>query len=130
MRVVFDENVSPRFADLLQLCFKDLRATHVNQEGLRGKRDVDVLRTLAEYRPLPVLVGADGNITRRGDERKALKDSQVSYVLFESGFFNMQFPEQAWRLVKLWPVIRQRMEDAEPPTRILVNLASGKIGPL
>ena len=130
MRIVFDENLSPRFAEILSLCYKNVDATSVKRMGMTGSKDITLLETLASQRPLPVFVGSDVNITRRGDERKALRESQVNYILFDSNLFDMKFPEQAWRLIKLWPDIIARVNEKDQPTVMLVNLANGRMGPL
>ena len=127
MRSIFDENLSPRFSDVLSLCYKDIEATHINKMGLTGSKDIPLLETLSSYLPLPVLVGCDINITKRGDERKALAESEINYILFESNFFKMKFPEQAWHLIKLWPAIIKRVNKNDQPTVMLVNLANERM---
>lgn len=127
MRYVFDENLGVRHAQVLSLCFKDEEFTHVNTMGLQGAKDVELLAKLMEFRPLPILITGDVNMSRRGYEKHALMISGMHCVLIHSNINSMNFSEQVWRFVKIWSTVREKIDIDSNQQILLVNLADSSI---
>lgn len=129
MRIIFDENLGARLPKMIELCYKEVDVSTVSTLGFRGKADVELFQEFASHRPVPVFVTKDMNITKRGDERTALKESGIHFVLLRWENSGMNLPEQAWRLLRVWPSIVDRVGRMSTPMQIMVNLNTFRISP-
>lgn len=128
MIVVFDECLTQKHSDVLKLYFDDVEATTTKRRVGAGAKDVPILESFENNVPRPILITADGRITRNKFERQALLRCKCHCVVILPSFTDLSIPDQAWRLLKLWPIIAGYFRDADGPVHLLVDLKKESIG--
>lgn len=91
-----------------------------------GVSDVEWLTVLGAERDWLVLSG-DVAITKRPLERKVWLDSGLTVFFLQSGWTNLRFWDQAWKLVKWWPTILDTGQSIERGAAFLVPVSGQKL---
>jgi hypothetical protein len=126
----FDRNIGVRLARMLDAYDKEHVVRHHDDDGRfePRTRDVEMLRTLAQDVPRPVLVTADLNILQRYPaERKALVASGLTVVFLRKSFHSLPFHTQAVKLLRIWPEIVRETSRVRQPTAFEITSASRKV---
>lgn len=109
--IVVDENLGPRAAEILALCYKDIDITSINRLNLRGTEDPVLAKKFSSYQPRPVFMCCDWKILKKPVERAEFINAGVPLVLIGTSWMNrVPFAERLWRLVKLWPRIQKELD--------------------
>lgn len=126
MNYFFDESIPPKAASLVEVFDREsLVEAHVDV-FVSGTPDVDWLRELGERNPKPVVVTFDSRILRNKVERQALRDADLSFVAFAGGWAALSWEDQAWKLLKAWPLIRSALKATRQPVILEVSV-NGKV---
>lgn len=130
MNFFADENVNPRMAALLEAFDPDCRVRHLTHQFERGTPDLVWIPDLAERDESWAVLAGDGRILRNKVERSALKQANLTFVHLAPGWTNLKWEEQAWKMIRVWPVIREEVERVSRPTvfQVKVQLKVERIG--
>ena len=110
MRFFFDNNLSFRIAHALgQLAGNDGdEVVALRDKFPTSASDADWIGSLSQDQGSPwVVVTADRGIVRKPCEIRAWKETGLIICFLERGWSKMVFWDQAWRLIKHWPSIRE-----------------------
>jgi hypothetical protein len=122
LRFFFDNQLSPRLAASLGALagFDGDVVTHLREKFPQNTKDVDWIPKLAEERDWIIICG-DLDIVRTRVEQQVWRSAKLVGFFLKKGWMNLPPWEQAWRLVKWWPVIRRQAEIAAPGSTYLVQ---------
>lgn len=115
MRFLFDENLPVPAARALKEVGEPV--THVQFEGLRGTKDVDLARHLQHHGW--ILVTADSKIKKRVQERAALLAAGVGAFVF-SGKAKRTGRDWLELIFRRWDDIKRYAEGNSPPYLVQV----------
>ncbi len=116
MSYLFDNNFSPRLAEMLALAGVDAKALRaVFPENIL---DVDYLPRLKDSGF--ILMTSDRHILTRSAEAIALRQSGITALFFKSFFIEMELRPQAAWLLNHWPKIEEFVERSHQGTIGLV----------
>lgn len=108
MRFVFDENLPPVLAEMLD-CFERSQSgvhscSHLsNEEGInRGTKDEVWITELGQRYDSWCIVTKDRRIKQIRAQRDALNNANCHFVGLHRSWSKMKLHEQAWKFVKLW----------------------------
>lgn len=124
MRFFMDRNLPKQMARLLEAFDRTSEIRHLDDsEFADTTADIDWLRTISKWNPKPVVLCGDGRILRHPAESQALRAAELTFFHLAEGWVNLQWNDQAWKIIKVWPGI---VRDAQPrrPTvyRVTVQL--------
>ena len=102
-----DENVSHHLARVLEAFDLSNEIRHITDRYEKGTPDEEWIPGFGALRPTPAVLGGDGQILRRKAQRALLRDSNLSFVYLARGWMNIPYEQQAWKLVKAWPDMKQ-----------------------
>ena len=82
---------------------------HHDQDPRFNERTTDIewVSVLGKDVPTWVVLSGDGAILKNRAELKALKEAKLTYFCMSNRWSKMKTSEYAWRLIKIWPDIRQ-----------------------
>ncbi len=100
----FDENISPKIATLIGAFDKDHETRH-GSDFFRGMPDIEWIPKVAKWGDSAIIT-LDSRILTNKVERQVLRENGVHYIGLNKCWIRMAWPEQAWRIIKLWPSIR------------------------
>ena len=128
MKFFLDNNLSPRFAQALQALEGEGRneVVHLRSKFSAAAEDVDWIRSLASEGNW-VIISGDLRISQNEFERKAWRDSGLTAFFFAKGWMNVKFWDQAWRLIKWWPIIVEEARKIRPGAGFVVPLKSARL---
>ena len=127
MNFVADGNFSKYLVRVLEAFDRENEIRHLLDLFRRGSADLDWIPRLVASEPRPVVLGGDGRILRNKAERAALRKSGLSFVYLASGWTNIKYEEQAWKIVKVWPAIIRNLTQVRVPTVFEVSVRSLKV---
>ncbi len=116
MSYLFDNNFSPRLAEMLALAGIDAKA--LRAEFPENIPDVDYLPRLKDSGF--ILMTSDRHILTRSAEAIALKQSGITALFFKSFFIEMELRPQAAWLLNHWPKIEEFVKRSHQGTIGLV----------
>lgn len=105
MIFVLDENLSDRLARMLDAFEQKHGVMHLNDRVPKGTADTEWLDSIAEWDEKPVVVAGDGRILKNPAESDRIRNHDIMFVYLASGWTNLPWHEQCWKLVKAWPEI-------------------------
>ena len=121
MKILTDENLGERYGKVLALCYKNIDPSHFLQYFDSGVKDPKWIEVISTWRPRPVIVTADkAMLNKRSIELRSMKQSGAHFVIFSESWMTTDFPGQSWRLIKLWPRIREAIE--ETPGQVILKV--------
>jgi hypothetical protein len=112
LKLLLDHNLAPRIAKSLQALFDRHEIMALRDKFPTDTPDVDWLRTLDRERGWAVLT-MDLRIRTRPHERAALDNSAVVYFFLAGSWRKCSVEEQAWRLIRLIPLMATQTDIAE-----------------
>ncbi len=127
MKVMLDHNMSPRIARAIH---ELVQAAGDQCIALRARfpqdtPDTEWIADLSQEGGWTVFT-LDSKISRRPHEKRALQESRVCVVFLAAGFAKKDPIEQAWRILKAWPAVRDQVEATSPPATFRLT-ANGKL---
>jgi len=132
LRFVSDENFTRRMAELLSVFDRINTITPLVDHFEPGTPDIEWITALASWNRKPAILGGDGRILRNESERVALKEADLTFVYLQSGWTNIPWDVQAWKILKAWPTVIKEVERARKPVliEVTVNLKIDNRGPI
>jgi hypothetical protein len=89
--------------------------------------DIELITAIAAERPKPVFVTADASQQRDPLERKALSERNLTVIFVRRGFHQLEFHQQAVKLLTHWPEIVKQAERAKEHTAFEISPAARKV---
>ena len=124
MNFFADENINPQMAALLEAFDPRYPVRHLTHQFERGTPDVVWIKDLASREQAWAVIAGDGRILRNKVERLALRQANLTFVHLAPGWMNLKWEEQAWKIIKAWPTIRDEVARASRPTVFQVKVQS------
>jgi hypothetical protein len=112
LKLLLDHNLAPRLAKSLQALFDRQEIVALRDKFAINTPDVEWIRTLDRERGWAVLT-MDLRIRTRPHERAALDNSAIVYFFLAGSWRKCPVEEQAWRLIRLIPLMAQQTDIAE-----------------
>lgn len=122
MKLLFDENLSPKHATTLSTYFDEVDATPTKRAFGLSAKDPQILEALEAWKPRPTLVTADRKIGKKKLELRRLIKAKCNVIVLAANVHDFKAPDQAWRLLKIWPTISENLAKAASPLHIYVDL--------
>ena len=129
MKFFFDRCIPIRLVRMLAAFDPEHEIVHEDDDPRFDPRseDVFIIETLAGENPKPMFLTGDLNMRSKvPHERKALKESGLKIVFFRKTFHNVSMEDQAVKLIKAWPAIKNATCRCASPTVFEVTV-NGKI---
>lgn len=130
-----DENISKYAAYMLRI-FEQRRQSQAHHQIIahldkfkQGIPDIEWMKEIASWNDnsTTVAVCGDGRILKNKAEKQVLKECNLMFVYLAPGWTNLQWPEFAWKIIKIWPDIVRNVEQANCPMLFEVASRSLKI---
>jgi hypothetical protein len=126
LRFFFDNCLSPKLARAIAI-IADTEIKHLREKFDADTADEVWIPALAQEGNW-IVVTADTSITRGRTQRQVWQQSRLIGFYLAGSFPMLDVWEQAWRLVKWWPVILKQASLAAPGSTYLLALEPrGKI---
>ena len=129
MKCLVDANISPSIAEALNALSKrdQVPVVHLRDRFSPDATDQEWLRALAESPEDWFVLSGDFRITKKPHERKVWSDSGLTVFFLQKGFMGIPFWEQAWKIVKGWPIILRNAQTITPGNSYLVPVSGKKL---
>ncbi|MBX3364039.1 MAG: hypothetical protein RBS39_06310 [Phycisphaerales bacterium] len=105
MQFFIDRNVPIALARMLGHYDRTHTVIYHDDRFERTTPDTEWLSAVATWDPVPVVLSGDGRILRNPAELQVLRGLPITFFLFASGWFDLRWPEFAWKAVKVWPEV-------------------------
>lgn len=126
----FDASLPHPLASMIQAFARDVRTTHLHDHFCANTPDAEWIRAVASWDPPPVVLTADGRLLRNPAESAVLRESGLTYVVFDEAWARLQWKENAWKYVKVWPQIHRESQVSVPTVfRVTVGMRVEKHAP-
>ena len=125
MRFFFDNCLSPRLAQALNILDEKHKVTHLRKKFREDVDDPEWIRVLSDEGNW-VVVSSDARILRNPQNREAWRQSRLTGFFFKKGWANFRMWEQTWRAVRWWPEITKQAERVQPGVGFWVPANFGK----
>ena len=89
--------------------------------------DVDWMKELAGREDRWLVISGDLRILKNKAEAPVLRSSGLSFFALMAGWININLHEQAWKLVKVWPLVLETAEKVQRPTVFQIPVNAQKI---
>jgi len=122
-----DENFAPKAARMLNEFSRENTVHHLTDHFEPGTADPVWLREIARWTERPVVLSADGRMLRNAVERRALQETNLTFVYLARGWVNTPWNQYAWKIVKAWPDILAQTQRVRAPTVFQVSVGNLKV---
>jgi hypothetical protein len=132
VRFFFDNCLAVSFARALNILGEKQGLppiTHLREKFASDIKDVDWIRALAAQGDW-VIISGDPRISRGRHEKEAWLESGLTAFFLAKGWMNLKMWDQAWNLVRWWPLIVDQASAVRPPAGFLVPLKGTKFDQL
>jgi hypothetical protein len=123
-----DNNLSPSLAHSLQPLFSEHEFVALREKFPANIRDVEWISALDGEGGWTALT-AERRLKTRPHERLALERSQIVFFFLTGPWLKYSVPEQAWRLIRLVPLMAKQADLTESGLFHLPVNASSKLRP-
>jgi hypothetical protein len=107
VKVLFDNNLSPRLARCLQALMGDEHEIVALRDRFpMNTKDIDLIAELSRQGGW-IMISGDRRITRNKAERQAFQNSRIIGMFLSPGLYKAPILKQAERLIALWPSIEK-----------------------
>jgi hypothetical protein len=122
-----DRNLAVVLIRMLSAYEQIHRLVHMDEDNRFNPRttDVELLTILGRDDPKPVLLTAD--LYRKPEERRALRDANLTVVFFKSGFNSQTCHTQAVKILTRWPDIVDYTTRCLVPTAFQINASATNV---
>lgn len=124
MIFILDENLSDRMARILDAFDQSHTVNHLNDFVQKGTADTCWLDLIASWDEIPVVVAGDGRILKNPAEAERIRNHEIMFVYLASGWTNLPWNDQCWKIVKAWPEISSQVARAR--TRSVFEVTVGE----
>jgi len=110
MKCLFDNNMPPKLAKTLKFLEGNdgIVVDHLNEKFLPNTPDIEWITKLAKEGDWFVIT-KDNQIRKRSNEKKAWQESHIPIVFLTKSWMNYDFWEIAWRFIKHWPKLKEKI---------------------
>jgi predicted nuclease of predicted toxin-antitoxin system len=110
MKCLFDNNMPPKLAKTLGFLEGEdgIPVEHLKEKFPPETPDVDWIKKLSKEGDW-FIITRDNQIKKRPHERKAWLESNIPIVFLEKSWIKIGFWGMAWRLIKCWPDLTERI---------------------
>ena len=122
MNFFADANISTRAVKLLEIFDAANSIVHHDARFQRGTADIAWMSELARDNPKPVVLCGDGRILTNEAEKRALREADLSFVVFKSAWMRLEWEQLAWKLLKTWPSIVKSVSTVKRPSIFEVTI--------
>ncbi len=119
MKYFLDNCLSPHLTKALRKLDSANQITHLREKFPADISDVDWLAALSTEGEW-VIVSGDVRIHRNPHNRAAWRESRLTGFFFKKGFTALLIWEQAWRMVRWWPLIINQAQRVQSGVGFLV----------
>lgn len=129
MRFFLDNCLAPAFAralDALAEAAAYPSVVHSRSKFPPATTDVEWIRALGRERDW-VIVSGDPRITRHRHEREAWVESGLTAFFLTKGWMNLKLWDQAWHLVRWWPMLVEQARRIRPGAGFFVPLKGRRL---
>ena len=123
MKFFLDNNLPPQFSKALQALDVESEIVHLRDKFDPSTADEIWLPALGEEGDW-VVVSGDRRIARSAKLREAWKASKLTTFFLAGGWTNHPLWEQAWRIVRWWPLIIEQAKRVAPGAVFLVPVSA------
>lgn len=124
---IFDENVSPRLVEIMEIVDRNYSMRHLCDFFKQGTPDQDWIKSISDWDPTPMVICGDPRIMKDRAESAALRDSKLSFLFLAKGWTNLNWIDWVWKFVKAWPEIEKNMTKILEPTIFSLHVSSLKV---
>ena len=114
MRFFLDRNVPIRLAEMVRIFDRQHDIEHHDQHFDEQTSDATWLAKIAKWDPRPVVISGDLRILRHPAEAQVLHETDLTFFALERGWPKLRWEEQAWKFIKIWPLIRDKANPRRP----------------
>lgn len=110
MKCLFDNNMPPKLAKTLTFLEGEegVAVEHLKDKFPPETPDIDWIQKLSKESGW-FIITRDNQIKKRTHEKKAWLESNIPIVFLEKSWMKINFWEMAWRLIKCWPNLKERI---------------------
>lgn len=121
MKFFMDRNLPQQLARLIEAFDRTCEVRHLDDEFADTTPDTEWIGALSQRTPKPAVICGDGRILSNPAEMQALRGADLTFFHMAKGWVNLQWEEQAWKMIRVWPNI---VADASPrrPTIFRVTI--------
>lgn len=122
-----DENLPHKAARLLEVFDPSHEIRTLRDYFEPGTPDIEWLGAIAQWPEKPTVLCGDGRILRNKAESAALRDAQLNFVYLAPGWTQLPWHDFAWKIIKAFPAITQRVQTVLRPTVFRVSVKHLKV---
>lgn len=127
MKVMIDENLSPKIAKALQAFFIDSHEIiHIREKFGSNTKDIEWIETLRIEKNW-IIISADRRITKNRVEVAAFKNSNIIGFFMSKGLYKESSIKQLQRLLALWDKIETQSNLVEGGAMFELSIRSNKL---
>ena len=128
MRFFFDNCIAPAYAEAIAALTRGEghEVVHLTEKFRPDADDVEWMGQLAREGDWIVISG-DPAITRKKHEQAAWLESRLTAFFLAEAWQNLKFWDQAWQLIRKWPLIAELAGRVEPGAGFLVKVKSNRL---
>lgn len=105
MHFFIDRNVPEALARMLGHYDRTHTIIYHDDRFKKDTPDTQWLTDITGWDPIPVVISGDGRILRNPAELQVLGNLPLTFFLFAGGWFDLKWPEFAWKAIKVWPEV-------------------------
>jgi PIN like domain len=127
LKVIFDNNLSPRLYRALQELFKGEHIVQCVRDKFNPSiKDVDLIESLNKEGTW-VFISGDRRITKIKAERDAFRNSKLIGFFLSPGLYKAPEIKKAERLLALWAAIETTVKTVQPGAMFELPMKSNRV---
>lgn len=125
MIFVTDENIQVHTSKLLEAFDRTHQIRPLLDYVEKGTADAEWMAKLAAWTSKPVVISGDSRILKNRVEWQALKEAKLMWVYLRGA--NIPWETFAWKIIRVWPDIRDSAVRALRPAVFEVSMTTLKV---
>ncbi len=127
MIFLLDENFNEKVIPLLAAYFTQDSLITVAREFGKGSADTEWIPRAARRNPPSFVVSGDFRRVKSKHQRKIVTQAGLTWFALSPGWTNIPVDVYAWKIVKVWPSIRETASEVTRPLIFQVPVSSLKV---
>lgn len=127
MIFITDENIPSQANKMLEAFDRAHQIRPLTDYFPKGTPDIQWIAGLGGWNPKPAVLSGDSRILRNSVEAQVLKEAKLMWAALGRGWINIQWEEFAWKIIKVWPDVRNGIVRAIRPAVFEVRLSTLKV---
>lgn len=82
----------------------------------QATKDIEWIPAIGNDKPSWIVLSFDNRILTKPEELTELRKANLTFFCFDKHWSSMGIYEQAWKLIKVWPDIREKSQTLQPTT--------------